>query len=519
MQSTPPVTGLIPGLFPAPLTAAGAAPSSAADFLSVLSSGAPTADAIPSTALSPDGVPTADNAAQRLPFLGRQFSANTYSREFKGMGAAATSTDDPQLAPEAMPVDLPVLAPSPRIAPIGAAVAGSVQPAPTTALLPASAPNAPALKGAADTGWTPHREPAPPPPVQPLPQVAAAPTSQPIKPATVAPRPTASSAEPITPDAGPPEASAADPKSSTAAVAVTMAGTPQAAQATGGPILAAVNAQAAKVLRSASTVSGTVSIADGEQRPAVSVPASTVAASVSAAGKTAAAMAAGDPVASTGAGETLRATAIAEIRLGAQALSRVRAAGVLMSHRPSAAAAAERPPLAADPMAGQSFDPALEGIETAATAEGRNTETASAPRVLERLSIVQLPLMIARNLHQGAQEFRVQLDPQDLGEVDVTLEFQRSGAVRIAITSERGDTSELLQQQRHALMQALEDAGIDGSSVDLSFEQRSRDDTDRARNPNEGVPVLANDAAPDEGQPAPQQTQRLVLSRLFDLEA
>ena len=87
----------------------------------------------------------------------------------------------------------------------------------------------------------------------------------------------------------------------------------------------------------------------------------------------------------------------------------------------------------------------------------------------------QIMLQITRGLDQERTEIRIRLDPPDLGEVDIQLEF-RDLRLTASISAERADTLDLLQRDARALARALREAGLELADSDLSFAASGRDD-------------------------------------------
>ena len=87
----------------------------------------------------------------------------------------------------------------------------------------------------------------------------------------------------------------------------------------------------------------------------------------------------------------------------------------------------------------------------------------------------QVALQITRALDQDRTEIRIRLDPPELGEVDIQLEF-RELRLTAAVSAERSDTLELLQRDSRALTRALREAGLELADSDLSFAHSGRND-------------------------------------------
>jgi flagellar hook-length control protein FliK len=87
----------------------------------------------------------------------------------------------------------------------------------------------------------------------------------------------------------------------------------------------------------------------------------------------------------------------------------------------------------------------------------------------------QVALQVSKALDQDRTEIRIRLDPPELGEVDIQLEF-RDLRMTASVSAERADTLELLQRDSRALARALREAGLELADSDLSFAHHGRND-------------------------------------------
>jgi len=118
----------------------------------------------------------------------------------------------------------------------------------------------------------------------------------------------------------------------------------------------------------------------------------------------------------------------------------------------------------------------------------------------------QVALQIQRSVAGGGDRITVQLQPRDLGGVEIRLDFS-GDAVRAAVTAERPETLELLQRDARSLERALNDAGLKTDSGSLSFDLRGQGRDGRAG--------ADGNAAPDEGEPGeaePEASAEPVLA-------
>jgi hypothetical protein len=87
----------------------------------------------------------------------------------------------------------------------------------------------------------------------------------------------------------------------------------------------------------------------------------------------------------------------------------------------------------------------------------------------------QVALQITKALDQDRTEIRIRLDPPELGEVDIQLEF-RDLRLTASINAERPDTLDLLQRDARSLARALREAGLELADADLSFAHHGRNE-------------------------------------------
>ncbi|MBB5517322.1 flagellar hook-length control protein FliK [Amphiplicatus metriothermophilus] len=106
---------------------------------------------------------------------------------------------------------------------------------------------------------------------------------------------------------------------------------------------------------------------------------------------------------------------------------------------------------------------------------------------------------------KGASSIDVQLDPPDLGKVRIHFAIDRNDSVLATVSSDRGDTLDLLRRHANDLLRGLEDAGFAGVQLEFAAHERNE------RAPGAGAQEGAGfDAAEDE-KIAPRQVTYLSL--------
>lgn len=117
--------------------------------------------------------------------------------------------------------------------------------------------------------------------------------------------------------------------------------------------------------------------------------------------------------------------------------------------------------------------PSAEPIEIFSSETGRVDPvnvTSSKPQVQQtQAPNTQVALQIMRAVPQGLDRFSVQLNPAELGSVEIQLDFAEDGHVSALITAERPETLDMLQRDSRALERTLNDTGLQLESGGLSF--------------------------------------------------
>lgn len=107
-------------------------------------------------------------------------------------------------------------------------------------------------------------------------------------------------------------------------------------------------------------------------------------------------------------------------------------------------------------------------------------------------------IQAARN---GNEKLTLQLFPEELGTVDITLEMQ-NGRLKIVVAAERPETQQQLQQNQRDLERSLAEAGIDHGNADLSFAEWEGREQRRPDTPFERLSFGVASAEPVENAPA-----------------
>lgn len=118
--------------------------------------------------------------------------------------------------------------------------------------------------------------------------------------------------------------------------------------------------------------------------------------------------------------------------------------------------------------------PAGPALTTQPDARGPSPMAAEAPPLPPRAgaeTVAALAAQMARRLDDGITRFDLELNPGDLGRVDVRLEIDAAGSVRAAFTFEHAHAANELGRRADELQKSLESAGFNlsgGLSFDVS---------------------------------------------------
>ncbi|MDH3661239.1 MAG: flagellar hook-length control protein FliK [Alphaproteobacteria bacterium] len=137
----------------------------------------------------------------------------------------------------------------------------------------------------------------------------------------------------------------------------------------------------------------------------------------------------------------------------------------------------------------------------------------------------QVALQIVRSLPQGVDRLSLQLQPAELGSVDIQLNFEGAGRLSALITAERPETLELLQRDSRFLERSLGDSGLKLASDGLSFalkqdqqqQQHGQNFHEQAQARQAALRAGQGYGAASEAEPTPP-TQRIERLRLLDIE-
>ena len=89
----------------------------------------------------------------------------------------------------------------------------------------------------------------------------------------------------------------------------------------------------------------------------------------------------------------------------------------------------------------------------------------------------QISMAIAKNTANGNDGFTIKLSPDDLGQVEIKMNFQTDGKIQAVLMVENDKTLTLMQKDQATLEKALQNAGFEtnGDSLNFSLKQQGQD--------------------------------------------
>ena len=178
----------------------------------------------------------------------------------------------------------------------------------------------------------------------------------------------------------------------------------------------------------------------------------------------------------------------AEARADQAAVAQNQAQAQAQLAKGAANAAAESGFARAAARVGSSGSQAVGGVEaggSAAQASGQTQQQADIHRAAQaqaakqstpnRPVAQQISVNITKAIADGLDHINIKLRPAELGRVEVRLEVGNNGKVHAQIIADKPETLDLLRNEARNLEKALQDAGFDTGSGDLSFDLRNQE--------------------------------------------
>ena len=110
--------------------------------------------------------------------------------------------------------------------------------------------------------------------------------------------------------------------------------------------------------------------------------------------------------------------------------------------------------------------------DTLRTASADRTAAAQDRQTLPTPATEQVKVKLIKAALGGLDKIKIQLNPSELGKVEIRLEIGSDGAIRGTVIADKPETMELLQRDAKQLERALQDAGLKTGGDSLDFQMR-----------------------------------------------
>jgi flagellar hook-length control protein FliK len=97
----------------------------------------------------------------------------------------------------------------------------------------------------------------------------------------------------------------------------------------------------------------------------------------------------------------------------------------------------------------------------------------------------QVNVSLSRMLKSGGSSFEVQLNPAELGKVDIKIDITKDGVVNAVVTSDNPQTHDLLQKDAKQLEKVFQQAGLNTDGGSLNFQLRGEAQQQQQANQNQ----------------------------------
>lgn len=150
----------------------------------------------------------------------------------------------------------------------------------------------------------------------------------------------------------------------------------------------------------------------------------------------------------------------------------------------------------------------LQRPTTASTAQAQSTRPSVPPKVIAD----QVAVNIQRAAGQGADKISLQLRPQELGRIDVKMEMASDGRMTATISAERPETLDALRSDARALVQSLNDAGLQTDSSSLSFNLKGQEGNGQQTASGNGKAGPSGDTGSEDGMETADGSEELLAT-------
>lgn len=129
----------------------------------------------------------------------------------------------------------------------------------------------------------------------------------------------------------------------------------------------------------------------------------------------------------------------------------------------------------------------------------------------------QVAFQIKTAVNTGNSKISIQLHPEDLGKLDITLDVDAKGKTGVTVTADNKQTLDLLQRDSQGLQKALADAGLKTDAGSLSFNLRGGEREGQGSQNQSQAASQYQKSQPDDAQGEINIAQVAAVTRSYTL--
>ena len=134
----------------------------------------------------------------------------------------------------------------------------------------------------------------------------------------------------------------------------------------------------------------------------------------------------------------------------------------------------------------------------------------------------QVQVAVTRGVHEGVQQMTIQLDPADLGRVEVHLHTQSDGQTHLSFVVDKPQTLDSLSRDARSLERSLQDAGVKADAGNMQFNLRQQPQSNLQQGGNGqfgqgGRPQWSNDEDDKDGSGNAPQASAISATQNYTL--
>ncbi|MEH6402508.1 MAG: flagellar hook-length control protein FliK [Sneathiella sp.] len=162
---------------------------------------------------------------------------------------------------------------------------------------------------------------------------------------------------------------------------------------------------------------------------------------------------------------------------------------------------------------------AIPGVDSSSANSASQSASATRASMQAGSPAQQVSAQITTAVRSGLDQIKIQLNPAELGLVDIKLEIGQDGRVMATIAASSQESLDLLQQDSKTLEQALKDAGFETDSGSLNFSlNQQNDQNEGSQTANKGAGQSEMEQGEELMEPHQLQAYRSASDSNLDIQ-